>query len=287
MMKPRLIYPFRAELGEGMHLFPDGDMRWVDLPNGRAYRWDSKGNHLWHTQREELSKVLPWCNGTILLSQTAIIFLNQENIEVERIKLHDEASNLRCSDSMVLPNGELLVGILDRDLTPNRSKLIQVKLDRSIVEIVPVASISNGIALLANGEQIVWADSPRKELEIFDFDQSTGSVSGRRTFAKLPDNIGLIDGICADASGGVWAALWAGSGVAYFDARGVLVEVVNFEAPNVTSCAFDNQDNLLITTGTATLTNEELERFPGAGGLWMIPQQEHGARRAPTFIAQF
>lgn len=270
-----------------MHLFPDGEMRWVDLPNGRAYRWDGKSNHLWHSQKEELSKVLPWSNGSILLSQTAIIFLNHENVEVERIKLHDESSNLRCSDSMVLPNGEMLVGILDRDLTPNKSKLIQVKLNRSIVEIVSLASISNGIALLADGKSVVWTDSPRKELEVFDFNKGTGSVSGRRVFAKLPDNMGLIDGICADASGGVWAALWAGSGIAHFDGDGELVEVVRFDAPNVTSCAFDREDNLLITTGTATLSEEELERFPGAGGLWIIPQEEHGARRAPTYIAQF
>ena len=64
-MKPRLLYETRAELGEGMHLFPDGNMRWVDLPNGLAYQWDGNTNQLWHSQKEELSKVLPWCNGTI------------------------------------------------------------------------------------------------------------------------------------------------------------------------------------------------------------------------------
>lgn len=99
--------------------------------------------------------------------------------------------------------------------------------------------------------------------------------------------MGLIDGICADESGGIWAALWAGSGIAHFDGAGELVEVIRFDAPNVTSCAFDREDNLLITTGTATLSDEELERFPGAGGLWIIPKEEHGARRAPTYVAQF
>lgn len=286
-MKSRLVHQIRAELGEGMHLFPDGKMCWVDLPNGLAYRWDGKTNNLWYSQKEELSKVLPWVNGSILLSQTAIIFLNNESKEVERIILHDKASNLRCSDGMVLPNGELLVGILDRDLTPNRSKLIQIKLDRTIVEIVSLASISNGITLLADGHRVVWTDSPRKELEVFNFDSETGTVSGRQNFAKLPDNIGLIDGICADSEGGVWAALWAGSGIAHFDTHGDLVDLVHFDAPNVTSCAFDHEDNLVITTGTATLSDRDLERFPGAGGLWCIPQEEHGTRRAPTFIAQF
>ena len=86
-----------------------------------------------------------------------------------------------------------MVGILDRDLTPNRSRLIQVKLDRSIIEIVSIASISNGITILADVKTVAWADSPRKEIEIFDFDINSGVVSNRRPFAKLPDGIGLVD----------------------------------------------------------------------------------------------
>lgn len=287
MTSAELILPIRAELGEGMTLFPDGKMRWVDLPNGKSYIWDGVNNSLWHSQDEELAKVLPWKDGTILLSQTAIIFLDHSNAEVERIAIHSLDSNLRCSDSVVLPNGELLVGILDRDLTPNRSRLIQVKLDRTIVEIVSVASISNGIVIHPDGRRIIWADSPRKELEAFDFDESTGKVSKRRTFARLPEGIGLADGICADADGGIWAALWGGSGVAHFDDGGELIELIKFAAPNVTSCAFDREANLLITTGTATLSPTDLERFPGAGGLWAIPRAGHGTSGAPTYVAQF
>lgn len=286
-MNAELVLASKATLGEGINLFPDGRMRWVDIPNGLSYIWDGTSNELWHSQREELSKVLPWRDGSILLSQTAIIFLDQTNNEVERIDLHNQESNLRCSDAVVLPNGEILVGILDRDLTPNRSRLIQVKLDRSIIEIVSIASISNGITILADGKTVAWADSPRKEIEIFDFDINSGVVSNRRPFAKLPDGIGLVDGMCADKDGGVWAALWAGSGVAHFDNSGDLNEVVRFDSPNVTSCAFDRDENLIITTGTATLSSDQLEGYPGAGGLWKIPKTEHGTGSAPLFTAQF
>ena len=40
MITPKILLPFRAELGEGMNLFPDGEMRWVDLPRGDAFIWD-------------------------------------------------------------------------------------------------------------------------------------------------------------------------------------------------------------------------------------------------------
>ncbi|MEY3710814.1 MAG: hypothetical protein RLZZ99_635, partial [Actinomycetota bacterium] len=78
-----------------------------------------------------------------------------------------------------------------------------------------------------------------------------------------------------------------GSGVAHFDDGGELIELIKFAAPNVTSCAFDREANLLITTGTATLSPTDLERFPGAGGLWAIPHAGHGTSGAPTYVAQF
>jgi sugar lactone lactonase YvrE len=99
--------------------------------------------------------------------------------------------------------------------------------------------------------------------------------------------MGLIDGMCADADGGIWAALWNGTGIAHFDFNGNLVEHIKFAAPNVTSCGFDAEDNLLITTGTATLSSEDIERFPGAGSLWSIPASQHGTTRARTFVAHF
>lgn len=286
-MRVDWIIPARAELGEGMNLFPDGRMRWVDLPNGHAYIFDGQHNQDWLSLGHEISKVLPWEHGAIVLGQTAIIFLDKSGIEVERIELHKAETKLRCSDGLVLPNGELLVGILDRDLTPNRSRLIKVNLDRSITEIVSVATISNGITLLADGVRIAWTDSPRKSIEVFDFDFESGKVYGRRNHAELPDGIGLADGMCADSTGGIWAALWAGSGIAHFDGAGSLVEIIKFAAPNVTSCAFDQRDDLIITTGTATLSASDLERFPGAGGLWRIEQAEHGAHRLPIHLARF
>ena len=283
MITPQVVLPIRAELGEGMNLFPDGKMRWVDLPRGEAYIWDGESNHLWKKFDHELSKVLPWHRGSVVLGQTAVLLFDSLGNEVERIELHEASTNLRCSDGMVLPNGELLFGILDRELTPYCGRLIHVNRNREIKTIVDKTSISNGISLLSDGVRVAWVDSPRKTIEVFDFENE--KLSSPRTFAVLPEGMGLIDGMCADADGGIWAALWNGSGIAHFDLNGKLVEHIKFSAPNVTSCGFDAKDNLLITTGTATLSDEELAKFPGAGGLWVIPASQHGTSRARTFLS--
>lgn len=283
MITPELLLPFRAELGEGMNLFPDGKMRWVDLPHGNAYIWDGSENRLWKHFDHEISKVLPWQNGSVVLGQTAVLLVDSLGVELERIELHEASTGLRCSDGMVLPNGELLFGILERELTPHCGRLVHVNRKREIATIVDKTSISNGITLLSDGIRIAWVDSPKKTIEVFDFENE--KLSAPRTFAQLPEDMGLIDGMCADADGGIWAALWKGSGVAHFDSAGNLVEHIKFASPNVTSCGFDAKNDLLMTTGTATLAEEELLEFPGAGGLWMIPQSEHRTTRAKTFVA--
>jgi sugar lactone lactonase YvrE len=283
MIVPEVVFSFRAELGEGMNLFPDGKMRWVDLPRGDAYIWDGERNLLWKHFDFEISKILPWRHGSVVLGQTAVLLIDLQGNEVERIELHESSTNLRCSDGMVLPNGELLFGILDRELAPHCGRLIHINHMREIRTIVDKTSISNGITLLSDGVRVAWVDSPRKTIEVFDFDNE--KLSSPRTFAVLPDGMGLIDGMCADADGGIWAALWNGSGIAHFDCDGNLVEHIKFASPNVTSCGFDAHNNLLITTGTATLTDDEIARFPGAGALWLIPASQHGTSRAGTCVA--
>ena len=285
MKTAELVLPFRAELGEGINLFPDGYMRWVDLPHGRVYLWDGKVNHLVRDFGFEISKVLPWKNGMVVLDHTAVLLIDNMGNEVERINLHDATSHLRCSDGIVLPNGELLLGILDRDLSPGRGRFIRIHRDRSIETLVDKTTISNGVALLAGADRIAWVDSPTGEIQVFNYETRSGVLSGPNPYAYFPTDQGLIDGICADAEGGIWAALWRGSGVAHFGPNGKLHEVIKFSSPNVTSCSFDSNNDLLITTGTATLSPEQLEVHPGAGGLWRIPSKDHGATRLPIFIS--
>lgn len=284
-MKAELIFHYRAELGEGMNLFPDGLMRWVDLPSGSSFIWDGTKNHTWHKFPFEISKILPWKNGAAVLGQPGVLLIDSQGNEVERIQLNEPGSNLRCSDGVVLPNGELLLGILDADLTPHLGRLVHIRHDRSVKTIVDRTSISNGVTLLADGVHIAWADSPKKIIEVFEFDYDRSELSPPKHHADLPDGNGLIDGMCADSEGGIWAALWKGSGVAHFDSTGKCVEVINFESPNVTSCAFDASDDLILTTGTATLSEVEISRYQGAGGLWRIRRSDHGVRGAKVHIA--
>ena len=71
----------------------------------------------------------------------------------------------------------------------------------------------------------------------------------RRVFVEVDDE-GYPDGLCVDAEGGVWVALWEGGAVRRYDADGRLDRVVTIPTGRVTSCAFAGEEyrTLIVTT---------------------------------------
>jgi sugar lactone lactonase YvrE len=114
-------------------------------------------------------------------------------------------------------------------------------------------------------------DTPTGRIDVFDYDLATGEPVNRRTFAEIDEADGSPDGLCTDAEGGVWVALWGGGAVRRYLPDGRLDRVVEVGTPNVTSCAFaasdggaDQLDLLVITTAAGKETGE-----PGAGQTYL------------------
>ena len=76
-----------------------------------------------------------------------------------------------------------------------------------------------------------------------------------------------------DANGNLWIALYGGSAVGCWNPEtGELLRKIEVPAKNITSCAFGDNDlgTLYITTARQETSNEELEKFPHAGGVFKI-----------------
>jgi sugar lactone lactonase YvrE len=61
---------------------------------------------------------------------------------------------------------------------------------------------ANGIVIDPDGSRLIIAETFAGLLTAFDINPTDGSLSNRRTFAKVPDH--TPDGICLDAEGGIW-----------------------------------------------------------------------------------
>jgi len=133
-------------------------------------------------------------------------------------------------------------------------------------------SVSNGIAWREDGVGF-YVDSPTRRVDVFD----AGRLDERRPFAAIPDGAGDPDGLCLDAEGGVWVALWQGGAVHRYDVDGRLSAVVEVPVAKVTACTFGGPDldRLFVTTSRY----DESDPDPAAGAVFVV---EPGVRGLPA-----
>src|SRR5205085_374190 len=106
-------------------------------------------------------------------------------------------------------------------------------------------------------------------VDVFDFDDSTGSISGRRRLIDIPPEQGAPDGMAIDAEGYLWVALWGGWAVHRYAPDGRRDGVVELPVSQVTSCAFGGPDHRdLYISSASQMTDDELRAQPHAGGLF-------------------
>lgn len=286
-MIAELVEPVGALLGEGPQLFPDGTVRWVDLLAGKVFIRKDGRSTVAAAYPHEVSKVLPWTHGHLTLTRASIDLVAISGQTVASIDLTAGDDTLRCSDATVLPHGGVAVGIVDRDLAPGRGRLVVVHPDGTIAHVVGHATIPNGIDVMPNGDEVVWVDSPTHTLTRFNIDPDTGNLVNAREWVTLPSGLGVPDGLCADADGGVWVAMWGGGKVIHVDNTGAVDATISLPVDHVTSVAFDVDDTLIITTGSVVLSEEDRVNILGAGGLWGVSASAHGTRGMRPRIATF
>lgn len=260
-MKAELIAPIQAELGEGPCLFPDGQVRWVDLLQGIVYRAPADVERRFST---EVSKALPGNSGVLFLGREVLTWFSPQGTWQRPI--NTPASNLRCSDAAVLPDGSLIFGIMDRDMAEDRGKLLRLDTGGTIQIVVDSGTIPNGV--IPWNESMYYVESSLQRVDVFDLDTQTGMPVNRRPFANIPEEMGIPDGICIDPEGGIWVALWGGGRVVRLDARGVIDGEVEVGVPHVSACVLDAHGQLVITT--AAVLADASQRSAGAGGLWQV-----------------
>jgi sugar lactone lactonase YvrE len=128
-----------------------------------------------------------------------------------------------------------------------------------------------------------FADTAVGEISVFDFDAATGSATNRRSFRRFSGiRDGRPDGLCVDASGTVWVAMYGGGVVRGFTPEGRDSASVLVPVRAVTSCAYGGEG--LTTMFVTTAGREPGLRFQDGGGRLfgaLLPQPG----RKPTLFA--
>jgi sugar lactone lactonase YvrE len=178
----------------------------------------------------------------------------------------------RLNDGGCDPAGRFLVGSLALDDRTGQESLFRVDPaageDSRITTIDDDLTLSNGLAFSPDGSSFYSVDTIPSLIRIRDYDLATGTFGPRRDFLRISD--GFPDGLCVDAAGNLWVAIWGAGQIRCFSPAGDLVSTVEVAAPNTSSVAFvgPDLDVLLITTASEQLSRAQRERFPDSGKLF-------------------
>lgn len=182
--------------------------------------------------------------------------------------------DVRMNEGGCDPDGRFYCGSMAYDQTPRAAVLYRLDADRSVHVVLEGVTISNGIEWSPDGSLAYYNDTATHEVSVFDYDPAAG-LTGRRRFVEIPAVDGGPDGLTVDADGGVWVALYGGGSVRRYSPDGVLDEVVEVPARQVTACTFGGPalDRLYITTSRENLAAGD---DPLAGSLFWADVQQAG-----------
>lgn len=261
------LYAAGAVLGEGP--FWDGtQLWWVDIERREVHRLDPEA-------RVDQAWVLPHRVGFAIPSERGDLIVGTEQglgrfdpVTGRWTPVANPEPDLpgnRFNDAKCDPAGHLWAGTMAIDEQPERGSLYRIDAGWRIQRKVEHVSISNGLAWSLDGRTLYYVDSPTRRVDAFDF--NNGELSNRRTVVTLTD--GFPDGMCVDAAGNLWIALWGGWSVVCHDPRtGERLARVAVPVEAVTSCCFGRGDELFITCAGRDLDAAGRARQPLAGAIF-------------------
>lgn len=241
----------RCELGEGPHYDErTGRVWWVDVLGCRVlWRTPSAAESGWLTTPGHVGAAVQTSSGRLVVClPEGPSLLDPVDGRMRPLARYPDASlGIRSNDAKADPQGRLWLGTMAYDERSPIGRLY--RLDAGASQLLPVideVTVSNGLGWSPAGDLMYYVDSPIGRVDMFDFEE--GFLKNRRPFTTIQD--GSPDGLCVDADGGVWVAIWLGGAVHRYTPDGTLDRVVRLPTPLVTSCAFAGPDfrTLIITT---------------------------------------
>jgi len=255
----------------------------VDLLAGRLLRTDLTGETRVVAQLDEpLGFVSPGPDGRLVAgTQTGLGLLDPENGSFElALPIEPDRPDFRINDGHCDRQGRLWLGTMS-DRAHDGGRVYRIDPGWTIGFTREGMRLPNGFAWSVDGERMYLADSAAGQVEIFDYDISSGRPGTLRNVITIPEDEGQPDGMVLDETDCLWVATWHGGTLRRYDRDGGLLEVISVGTPIVASCAFGGplRTTLFITTAFYGLPAQERERAPLAGALMHV---ETNARGVPV-----
>ncbi len=252
-----------------------GGLRWVDMLDGDVMSLGADGS-IERRHVDDIAAIIrPRRGGGSVQGLERGFALEEPDGTIIRLGDLWSGGDIRMNEGGCDPDGRFYCGSMAYDKRTGAGSLYRLDPDGTVTVVLDGVTISNGLDWSPDDSLAYYVDTPTHQISVFDYDSEVG-LSGRRTFVAIPAEHGGPDGLVVDEQGGVWVALYGGSAVRRYTAEGVLDEVVEVGARQVTACAFGGADldRLYITTSRENLEPDDdllagslFTVVPGVSGL--------------------
>jgi sugar lactone lactonase YvrE len=256
-----------------------GGLRWVDMLAGDVLSLAADGTIDRRHVGNVAAALRPRRQGGAVIAVERGFALKDADGAIRYLGELWTDTHVRMNEGGCDPDGRFYCGSMAYDQRPGAGALYRLDPDDSVHVVLENVTISNGLEWSPDGSLAYYNDTPTQRVDVFDYDGESG-LTGRRPFAEIPAEAGGPDGLTVDEEGGVWVALYGGGAVRRYNPEGVLDEVIEVPAEQVTACTFggSNLDQLFITTSREGLGGGEDPLagsvFRSAVGVASLPVRE-------------
>ncbi|MCA0148406.1 MULTISPECIES: SMP-30/gluconolactonase/LRE family protein [Rossellomorea] len=256
---------------------------WVDIIEKEILKFNPMDRKLQSVKMDQFVGCLSLTDrGRLILGlQQGIYFFNWKSGLLE--KVGDPESHLeenRFNDGKCDSAGRFWAGTTDTLGGVNgKGALYALGSHLRTTKKVENVGTSNGLAWSPCNRFMYFIDTPTKQVVQYRYDVTTGHIECPEVVINFPEGAGFPDGMTIDEDGMLWIAHWGGKGISRWNPyNGKQLEFIAVPAVNVTSCAFGGPElnEMYITTARTRMTDEQLNEYPHAGGVYILKTNIRG-----------
>ena len=249
---------------------------WVDIENGTLFEfhWETRMVKQWKFNTRVSVILGNKDNDLVIGAQGGIM---QFSFKDERIHwltdIDSTTEDNRCNDGGCDCNGRIWIGTMDVHCREAAGSLFCVDEHLRLAKMMTGLTIPNGLVWSNDNKFLYFIESMSRTVKSYVFNKNTGEISDEKIIIRIPEAMGMPDGMAIDEEGMLWIAMYGGFCVKRWDPQtGELLHSIWLPVPNVTNCCFagDDMSQLIVTTARENLSSEDLENYPGSGNVFII-----------------
>ncbi len=284
-IEPELIAQYGCVIGENPLWHPGQErLYWVDIATGRLFWFHpATGQHRQCLQGPVIGGFTLQRDGALLLFlERGEIGLWKHDRFVRTLLKVPGHEDSRFNDVIADERGRVFCGIMSTADRP--SCLYRLDTDGTFHKVLSDVGCSNGMAFTVDGQRLLHTDSFARTISTYRYHSDNGEIDQQGSFASFTKEQGSPDGLCMDASGRAYSALWEGHTVVCLNEKGEAEATIPLPVAQVSSVTFGGpklRDLYITTAGYDPATRSS------AGALFRVHDLAQGRQEHSSEIAVF